>query len=49
MKEILTLLFALSISTGSVFAWGWSGDGDCPNSKDKLNQDKTEQVEESDP
>ncbi len=31
-----------------VLAWGWGGDGDCPYSKDKANQEKTEQVDESD-
>ena len=48
MKRILPLVFALSISAGPVLAWGVGGDGECPYSKGKANQDKTEQVEESD-
>ncbi len=48
MKKILPLVFALSISSGSALAWGWGGEGDCPFSKEKSNQErKTEQVEES--
>ncbi len=46
MKKILPLAFAFSIMTGPVLAWGWGGDGDCPYSKGKANQEKTEQVEE---
>ena len=36
----------LSLSTSPVLALGFSG-GDCPYSKDKTNQEKTEQVDES--
>ena len=46
MKKILALFFTLSISTAPVFAWGFGSD--CPYSKDKVNQEKSEQVEESD-
>ena len=49
MKKVLPLVFAFSICTGPSLAWGWGGDGGCPYSKDKTNQDaKTEQVEEKD-
>ena len=48
MKKILLLVFALSLVTRPVLAWGWGGDSNCPYSKDKLNEEKTEQVEESD-
>ncbi len=49
MKKILSLVLALStITTAPVLAWGWGNDGDCPYSKDKANEEKTEQVEESD-
>ena len=49
MKKVLPLFFALTMSVGPVFAWGWGGEGDCPFSKDKSNEEiKTEQVEESD-
>ena len=48
MKKVLPLVFALSISVGPVLAWGSGGEGDCPFSKNKSNQEaKTEQVEES--
>ncbi len=48
MKNVLPLVFALSISAGPALAWGWDGEGDCPLSKEKSNQEiKTEQVEES--
>ena len=48
VKKVLPLVFALSISAGPVLAWGWGGEGDCPFSKNKSNQQaKTEQVEES--
>ncbi len=36
------------MATGPVFAWGWGGDGNCPYSKDKVNQEKTEKAEQSD-
>ena len=48
MKKFLPLLFALSMITPTVFAWGWGGDGDCPYSKNQTNEDKTEQLEHSD-
>ncbi len=48
MKKILSLVFLFSITTAPVLSWGWGGDGDCPFSKDKANQEKTEKVEESD-
>ncbi len=48
MTKILLSVFALSIVSAPVMAWGWGGDGDCPYSKEKANQDKTEQIEESD-
>ncbi len=49
VKKVLPLFFALTMSVGPVFAWGWGGEGDCPFSKDKSNEEiKTEQVEESD-
>ena len=48
MKKVLPVVFALSIISGPVLAWGWGSDGDCPYSKDKVNQEKKEQVEESD-
>ncbi len=49
MKNVLPLFFALTMSVGPVFAWEWGGEGDCPFSKDKSNEEiKTEQVEESD-
>ena len=46
MRRIFPLVFALSLVTRPVLAWSWGGDGNCPNSKDKLNQEKTEKVEE---
>ena len=46
--KILSAVFALSMVWGPVLAWGWGGNGDCPYSKDKVNQEKTEQVEEWD-
>ena len=48
MKKILPFVFALSLVTRPVLAWGWGGDGNCPYSKNKVNQEKTEKVEESD-
>ena len=48
MKKNLPVVIALSIISAPVLAWGWGGDGNCPYSKDKLNQEKTEQVEDSD-
>ena len=48
MKKILPAVFALSIISAPVLAWSWGGDGNCPHSKEKANQEKTEQVEESD-
>ena len=48
MKKVLPLVFALSISAAPALAWGWGGEGDCPFSIDKSNQEtKTEKGEES--
>ena len=49
VKKVIPLVFALSFFAGPSLAWGWGGEGGCPYSKDKTNQDKkTEQVEETD-
>ena len=49
MKKVISLFFALSVVGSSSLAWGWGGEGGCPHSKDKTNQDtKTEQIEETD-
>ncbi len=49
VKKIIPLFFALSVIAGPSLAWGWGGEGGCPYSKDKTNQDtKTEQVVETD-
>ena len=49
MKKVIPLVFALSFFAGPSLGWGWGGEGGCPYSKDKTNQDKkTEQVEETD-
>ncbi len=48
MKKVLPVVFTLSVISAPVLAWGWGGDGDCPYSKEKGNQEKSEQVEESD-
>ena len=49
VKKVIPLVFALSVFAGPSLAWGWGGEGGCPYSKDKTNQDaKTEQVEETD-
>tara|TARA_B100000700_G_scaffold294620_1_gene356756 strand:+ start:696 stop:842 length:147 start_codon:yes stop_codon:yes gene_type:complete len=48
VKKLLPLVFALSILTDPVMAWGWGGDSDCPYSKGKTNKENTEKVEESD-
>ena len=47
VKKILPVVFALSMISTPVLAWGWGGNGDCPYSKGNANQEKTEQVEES--
>ena len=49
MKKVLPLVFALSICSTPLLAWGWGGEaGGCPYSKDKSNQEgETQQVEES--
>ena len=48
MKKVFTLIFALSVTAGPSLSWGW-GEGGCSGSKDKFNQEnKTEQVKESD-
>ena len=45
MKRIFSLLFALSISSSPVFAWGW---GDCPHSQKGVDQEaKSEKAEQS--
>ena len=49
MKKVIPLVFALSVIAGPSLAWSWGGEGGCPYSKDKTNQDaKTEQVAETD-
>ena len=49
VKKVFSLVFALSVIGSPSLAWGWGGEGGCPHSKDKTNQDaKTEQVEETD-
>ena len=49
VKKVVSLIFALSIIGSPSLAWGWGGEGGCPYSKDKINQDAmTEQVEETD-
>ena len=49
VKKVIPLLLTLSVFAGPSLAWGWGGEGGCPYSKDKSNQDaKTEQVEETD-
>ena len=45
MKKILPLVFLLSLSS-PVLALGWGGD--CPYAKDKVNQENSEQLEQSD-
>ena len=48
VKKVVSLAFALSVIGSPSLAWGWGGEGGCPYSKDKTNQDaKTEQVEEN--
>ena len=48
-KKVISLVFALSVIGSPSLAWGWGGEGGCPYSKDKTNQDaKTEQVAETD-
>ena len=48
VKKVFTLVFALSVTAGPSLSWGW-GEGGCSGSKDKFNQEnKTEQVKESD-
>ena len=51
VKKVISLAFALSVIGSPSLAWGWGGGGEggCPYSKDKANQEtKTEQVEETD-
>ena len=49
VKKFISLVFTLSVIGSPSLAWGWGGEGSCPYSKDKTNQDaKTEQVEETD-
>jgi len=48
VKKVISLVFALSVIGSPSLAWGW-GEGGCSGSKDKFNQEnKTEQVKESD-
>mgnify|MGYP001400619693 CR=1 FL=1 len=48
MKKVFPLVFALSIIAAPSLPLGW-GKGGCSGSKDKFNQEnKTEQVKESD-
>ena len=48
MKKLASLVFTLSVIASPSLAWV-RGEGGCPYSKDKTNQDsKTEQVEETD-
>ena len=49
MKKLISLVFTLSVIGSPSLAWGWGGEGGCPYSKDKTNQDaKNEQVEGTD-
>ena len=49
MKKVISIVFVLSVISIPSLAWGWGGEGGCPHSRDKTNQDtKTEQVEETD-
>ena len=48
MRKVLPLVFALLLVTKPVLAWDWGGDSNCPYSENKVNQEKIEQVEESD-
>ena len=48
LKKVISLVFALSVIGSPSLAWGWD-EGGCSGSKDKFNQEnKTEQVKESD-
>ena len=48
VKKVIPLVFALSLIAGPSLAWSWGGEGGCPHSKDKNNQDvEAEQVEET--
>ena len=47
-EDALNYLLSEDMYQGTL-SWGWGGEGGCPYSKDKTNQDaKTEQVEETD-
>ena len=49
VNKVISLVFALSVIGSPSLAWSGGGEGGCPYSKDKANQDaKTEQVEETD-
>tara|TARA_Y100001968_G_C19114396_1_gene598814 strand:- start:155 stop:307 length:153 start_codon:yes stop_codon:yes gene_type:complete len=49
VKNVISLVFALSVFASPSLAWGWGGEGGCPYSKDKANQEtKTEQIEKTD-
>jgi len=48
MKKVIPLVFALSVIASPSLAWGW-GEGGCSGSEDKANQEnKTEEVKETD-
>ncbi len=47
MNKILSCALVFSVGAAPALAWGW-GDGECPYSKEKTSQEKSEQVEESD-
>ncbi len=46
-----TFLLTISLfllTTTSVLAWPWGGEGECSFSKDQANQEKSEEIEKSD-
>ncbi len=47
MQKILPVLFSLSMISAPALALGWGDDGNCPSYKNKVSQEQTEQVEES--
>tara|TARA_B100001250_G_C19039060_1_gene460741 strand:+ start:317 stop:466 length:150 start_codon:yes stop_codon:yes gene_type:complete len=48
VKKLFSLVFVLSVIASPSLSLGW-GEGGCPGSNDKANQDdQTEQVEETD-
>ena len=49
VKKVIALVFVLSVIAVPSLAWSWGGEGACPHSKEKTNQEaRTEQVEETD-